>query len=578
MYYSFVRYSIQYFEQEIEIEGRFFESYVEISLQNEFDQQITALTRGVISAEYIAEQYKKDQTINLDFCYIKDFNIDNLKPVQENTDKFIIKKLSANSAVFESNSFINFSNIQLEQNELSFKGAYILKGQFNIKNSILAKEINDFSDIVFNSGAVDFSNTQFGEQTNSFKNSFFKPGFKDFQYANFMSGEANFTNTSFGDGDVSFINANFEDAKPIFKVAVFGKGKVDFHYAHFGKQTISFERVDFGEGSVDFSKVGFGTGKLNFNRSSFIKGDVKFNGIEIESGKITFKRASFLDNYINFSEANCSNTVIIFQTAFLGQSSFNFNQTVAQEISFKSCHLNAYVDFRVKKVNNIDLGGSVVRDLLDFTPYDTNVDIDILDINGMRLIGKIFLDWEKNNVQKLIGAQKESDNIEKAYQYRILKENFHNIGEYDAEDEAYISFKRHESISILEKVKQKTRISSLLGIFSYYFKDLLLDKAGLYATSPIRVLWSMFISYVFFSLILIISSLLQIGDLAGITSHSISAIIGDSFYFSIITYLTVGYGDFCPLGVDKWIAGLEGFTGVFLMSYFTVAFVRKILR
>ncbi|MGM0496551.1 MAG: ion channel [Bacteroidota bacterium] len=40
----------------------------------------------------------------------------------------------------------------------------------------------------------------------------------------------------------------------------------------------------------------------------------------------------------------------------------------------------------------------------------------------------------------------------------------------------------------------------------------------------------------------------------------------------------IGYGDYYPEGIIRWLCGLEGFVGLFLMSYFTVAFVRKILR
>jgi len=40
----------------------------------------------------------------------------------------------------------------------------------------------------------------------------------------------------------------------------------------------------------------------------------------------------------------------------------------------------------------------------------------------------------------------------------------------------------------------------------------------------------------------------------------------------------VGYGDCSPVGLFKFLSPIEGFIGVFLMSYFTVAFVRKILR
>jgi hypothetical protein len=51
-----------------------------------------------------------------------------------------------------------------------------------------------------------------------------------------------------------------------------------------------------------------------------------------------------------------------------------------------------------------------------------------------------------------------------------------------------------------------------------------------------------------------------------------------SFYHSAITFFTIGYGDVYPMGLSRIISGLEGFMGVFMMSYFTVAFVRKVLR
>jgi hypothetical protein len=50
------------------------------------------------------------------------------------------------------------------------------------------------------------------------------------------------------------------------------------------------------------------------------------------------------------------------------------------------------------------------------------------------------------------------------------------------------------------------------------------------------------------------------------------------FWCVFITMGTIGYGDYFPHGSLKFVAALEGFSGVFLMSYFTVAFVRKILR
>ena len=111
------------------------------------------------------------------------------------------------------------------------------------------------------------------------------------------------------------------------------------------------------------------------------------------------------------------------------------------------------------------------------------------------------------------------------------------------------------------------------------FRNLVFDKSGLYATDPVRVLLSMLVSYVAFSILFVILNILHLGDFtSGTDGIDVMKQIGESFYFSAITYLTVGYGDICPLGVDRWMAALEGFVGVFLMSYFTVAFVRKILR
>jgi hypothetical protein len=60
--------------------------------------------------------------------------------------------------------------------------------------------------------------------------------------------------------------------------------------------------------------------------------------------------------------------------------------------------------------------------------------------------------------------------------------------------------------------------------------------------------------------------------------HAQIGIVAKSFFFGAITFLTIGYGDFYPMGAVRFLSGIEGFVGVFMMSYFTVAFVRKILR
>lgn len=53
-------------------------------------------------------------------------------------------------------------------------------------------------------------------------------------------------------------------------------------------------------------------------------------------------------------------------------------------------------------------------------------------------------------------------------------------------------------------------------------------------------------------------------------------ILWDSLYFSIVTFTTLGYGDFSPgTGVSRLVANLESLLGLFLTSLFLVALVRK---
>ena len=93
------------------------------------------------------------------------------------------------------------------------------------------------------------------------------------------------------------------------------------------------------------------------------------------------------------------------------------------------------------------------------------------------------------------------------------------------------------------------------------------------------MLLSVVVSWFFFG------SLYFLVDLSGL-GKTVSAVgnpdklstLLQSYYHSAITFFTIGYGDVYPIGVSRIVSGLEGFIGVFMMSYFTVAFVRKVLR
>jgi len=52
----------------------------------------------------------------------------------------------------------------------------------------------------------------------------------------------------------------------------------------------------------------------------------------------------------------------------------------------------------------------------------------------------------------------------------------------------------------------------------------------------------------------------------------------NSFYFSVVTFTTLGYGDILPIGISKLFAGMEALLGGFILALFVVVFVKKMTR
>ena len=65
------------------------------------------------------------------------------------------------------------------------------------------------------------------------------------------------------------------------------------------------------------------------------------------------------------------------------------------------------------------------------------------------------------------------------------------------------------------------------------------------------------------------------------TSQSLEqniSLFASSLYYSVVTFTTLGYGDFTPVGISRAIAAIEAFTGSFTIALFVVVFVKKMTR
>ena len=52
----------------------------------------------------------------------------------------------------------------------------------------------------------------------------------------------------------------------------------------------------------------------------------------------------------------------------------------------------------------------------------------------------------------------------------------------------------------------------------------------------------------------------------------------DALYFSVVTFTTLGYGDYHAIGYMRYIAAAEAFIGAALTALFTVIVARNIIR
>jgi hypothetical protein len=490
-----------------------------------------------------------------------------------------VNGFSARNAFFEAKVCNDFSYVSFADGDISFNGTHFAKGKVIFTGSIFGKGNVSFSETFFRDGNIEFNGITFGEGDFLFKNSVVRDGIKDFQDIQFGNGEVSFANTEFNGGELLFINTRFNSGRFNFKVTRISGGKVDFHYSVFGDCDIMFERTEFGNSRVDFRTVDFGSGRVNFNRSVFGNGEVDFEGASCRAGKIQFKKAEMGYGTKNFNLMEMEDTEISFERTEFGNGDVTFYESKVKTISLKSCHLNHYIDLRLLKAELLDVSDTIVRDIVDLEPYDFPVDIKILDMSGMRLIGKIYIDWKLNKCQEIIIRQEGTTLRQKAEQFRILKENFSNTGKYEDEDTAYVMFKRYEAKSWLREQEEKGGITRLASYLPHGFKWLVFDKIGLYATSPGRVLFSVFVFWLFFGTLYFVTELTGFGKTMSSVGNpdQLSSLL-QSFYHSAVTFFTIGYGDVYPQGLSRIFSGIEGFMGVFMMSYFTVAFVRKVLR
>lgn len=525
---------------------------------------------------------------NLDFSFSRfgEGDIDFSKAVFISCDKNFSNCVVGNGDLL-------FVSAEFGTGDLDFSFTIIKTGNVDFSKSIFEEGTKNFSKTSFGEGNIDFSSVEFGKgdlfflstkfnmgntyflgsrvtkgNVDFFRSRFGK-GNKDFSYINFGEGVVNFNHSKFSDGDVNFFKTDFGLGDLIFTKTEFGAGEKKFSNIIIKEGKVDFDQVDFGNGRVDFSRSSFGDGTINFSSSRFLKARIDFSECSYKKGELNFRDVDFGDGYVSFKSSHFEFNKV------------NFYNSIIPIITFQRCQFNQYTDLRVRRCDHMDLRNTIFRDIIDLKPHDnTAVKIKHLNFAEAKNSGLLFNDWKANDIKNAIVVQENTTHRQKAEQFRMMKENYHKIGQYDDEDYAYVEFKRYENkADLYEILKGDNNIFiKIITFIKFLFKWLVFDQIGHFGTSPIRVLTSMVFSFIMFSLIYL--PLQQVPNFNN-PEHPISVgatSIMDAAYFSAYNILLIGYDAYHPSGITGALSVVESFLGAFLMSYFTIAFVRKVLR
>lgn len=195
------------------------------------------------------------------------------------------------------------------------------------------------------------------------------------------------------------------------------------------------------------------------------------------------------------------------------------------------------------------------------------------DFQGAKLISCDFLDAiikdmtitttivdQKTSFGKELKSDKEGHHHFASIEYKQIKEMYKDSSLHNLAD-------RYHYKEMVAKRKLTSGTNPMRWL-NFIFGDLLCK----YGTSFIRVLFA--------SVLIIVgcASLYTINHSLLFHNEPINASLPQSLYFSIVTFTTLGYGDYHAVGAMRFVAASEAFIGAALLALFTVIVARTIIR
>ncbi|WP_281655280.1 pentapeptide repeat-containing protein [Eggerthella sinensis] len=372
-----------------------------------------------------------------------------------------------------------------------------------------------------------------------------------------------------------------------------------FEGASFWGDVASFQEADLG--GISFKMANARGCDFNFQEAYVSQGDFLFSDVRIEQGLVDFSGTVFDDvKLVSFLGLETDSTVK-FNRASLDCNELRWYHANVEKLVFLSCDLNcAKAEFQME-CHSLIINGGTNQKSLDFRP---TTGLSAFSLCGLANMGIILIDRSPDELIKLIdvpvatvwekGRQwRNPTHKDKADQYFTLKQVFNRNGFYENEDAMYCAYRRELRKQRLETAKNHltdrnagiiARLKEAMYFPRHFLYDFLVcDVVGCYATSPKRVFATCLITILVFSFLMTpitvsLDTLIHAEDFA----QAIAPVLhtwSDGLYNSAQAFLTVGFlGSESAGAALRTICAIEGFLGVFLITYFTASFAHRVLR
>ncbi len=255
----------------------------------------------------------------------------------------------------------------------------------------------------------------------------------------------------------------------------------------------------------------------------------------------------------------CEDMAIISDVHFEGATlrHCSFEDGKIQNCNFEDCDLT-HAEFKLSTLNTCSFENANLNSVDFSNTKIINCRFENADLKDISLTESII--DQKTNFGKKLKSEKEKNYHFASIEYKQIKTAYKNSSLHNLAD--------HFLYKEMVCKRRLTHPLNPMRWLNFIFGDLLCK----YGTSFVRIFIASLVVMAICAAIFNIN-----GSLISVIDNEPHGFL-NSLYFSLVTFTTLGYGDYHVVGYLRFLAGFESFIGACLMSLFTVVVARKIIR